>query len=106
LSPHAPRVSAYVLIDLLSQRSIKGGLRQSRQFFSKLCALHHTSHFLRVSFLFIDFTTVLRFAWFIRASWGVSVDAGVFPPALRTGSYVACGRCGLDRRSTRLNSSH
>src|SRR5436309_2759710 len=46
LGPHAPCVGAYVLVDFLSQRSIKGGLGQSGQFSPQLHALHHTRHFL------------------------------------------------------------
>ena len=44
LGPHAPRLGAYVFINLLSQFSIERGFVQAGKFASKLCAFDHTRH--------------------------------------------------------------
>lgn len=44
LSPHAPRFSAYVFINLLAQFGIERAFIQAGKFASKLCAFDHTRH--------------------------------------------------------------
>src|SRR6185437_10369182 len=44
LGPHAPRFSAYVFINLLTQFGIEGAFIQAGKFASQLCAFDHTRH--------------------------------------------------------------
>lgn len=44
LSPHAPRLGAYVFIDLLAQFGVERAFIQAGKFASQLCAFDHTRH--------------------------------------------------------------
>src|SRR5437016_4415346 len=95
LGPHAPCVGAYVLVDFLSQRSIKGGLGQSGQFSPQLHALHQTRHFLQSPFFILILQRYVRLPGIATTVSDAAFGrATAFLPGWQTGSCAECDRYG------------